>query len=76
MEKLNWNTFMEHCHVTDEITVLETNPEKSFLTIENIEDTPQGILAEMFVLAHDCNVSVGAFKAGRYDGEIDFYPNE
>jgi len=76
VQKLDWKAFQEYCFETDEITVKETNPERTYITIENIDETPQGILAEMFVLAHDCGVSPGAFKADRYDGQIDFYPNE
>jgi len=73
-KNLNWETFQEHCFEVDEITVQETNPEQTYITIENLKDTPQGILAELFVLASDCDVAPGAFKADRYDGQIDFYP--
>lgn len=72
--ELNWNTFMDFCHETDEIDVLETNPEKSFITVENLENTRGTIVAELFTLAHDCDVYVGAYDSESYDGSVDFYP--
>lgn len=73
---LNWDTFIEECFNDERINVLETNPEESYITIEDINDTDPVALTELFVLAYDCNVTVGSSFVGdneRYNGTVDFY---
>ena len=46
--ELDWDTFTEHCHTVDDIDVQETNPEKTYLTVEGLDDTPPLVVAELF----------------------------
>lgn len=71
-QPLNWDTFQDYCHETDGITVRETNSEKTYITIEDIEKTDPLLITELLVLAHDCNVHIGSFFAGQHNGEVTF----
>ena len=72
--KLDWDEFIDFVTEVDEIDVLETNPEETFIDIQNLNETPPLIVAEMFAFAHDCDVYVGAFDAERYGGSVTFHP--
>ena len=71
--ELDWDTFTEHCHTVDDIDVQETNPEKTYITVEGLDDTPPLVVAELFTFAHDCDVHTGSFFADRYGGTVTFY---
>lgn len=74
LPELTWRGFLDFCHETDDIDVLETNEEQSFITIENLDETRSTLVAELFVAAHDSDVYVGSFDAHSYGGTVDFYP--
>ena len=73
METLDFNSFKDFVESNDEISVQEINPIDETITITDLEGTPPLIVAEMFVLAHDCGLYDGSFDATTDGGSIIFY---
>lgn len=69
----NIREFTEFLIETEGVTVQETNPEGSYVTIEDISNSDPLVIAEVIITAHDSGFTIGSFFADRYDGEVTFY---
>jgi len=73
-ERLNPDTFIEYVLENDEIDVREVSTENQSICVENIADTDPLHVAEMFVIASDCQMRVGPFSTEDSNGTVRFYP--
>lgn len=69
----NWDSFETFVFATPTVDVLETNPERTYIAVENMRDMTPHAIADLFHAADNAGATVGTPHWHRSNGRITFY---
>lgn len=72
-EQRTWSDFVTYCHESAAVTVYETNPENTFITVTNIEYMHPLHASKLFEFADSIHAGVSQESRTIDDGTVTFY---